>query len=68
MVRQKCAPKMLKEFDDSLLHVDFFAKRTLVNAWTARLAGEIADRLGPGPPARPLLHGGPGKVPVEIQA
>jgi hypothetical protein len=65
MVRQKCDPKMVKEFGDSRLSADFAkpAQPALVNAGVQsvrdvarKTAGEIAGLHGLGPSRCPPLR------------
>jgi hypothetical protein len=77
MVRQKCDPKMVKEFGDSRLSADFAkpAQPALVNAGVQsvrdvaqKTAGEIAGLHGLGPSAMPPAARGAQEAPVTIQA
>ncbi|MGB9067796.1 MAG: hypothetical protein WCC21_04440 [Candidatus Acidiferrales bacterium] len=68
MVRQKCDPKRVKEFDYSRLSAEFAklakpAQRALINAGVQsardlarKTADEIAGPHGVGPSAMPLLR------------
>jgi hypothetical protein len=73
MVRQKCDPKRVKEFDDSRLCADF-AKPALINAGVLsardlarRPADDIAGLQRIGPSAMPVLRAALKKRPLKCR-